>query len=98
MKFIAENALLRAKYTVCCSDIASYKASYTSFTSKNLDEGVRCFFRPNTLRFAARQNVYEKRMLERARRVMMTSRESLKRSTHREGHNRLIFGNGARRE
>jgi hypothetical protein len=33
-----------------------------------------------------------------ARRVMMTSRESLKRSTRREGHNILIFGNGTRRE
>jgi hypothetical protein len=30
-----------------------------------------------------------------AGRVMMTSRESLKRSTRREEHNRLIFGNGA---
>jgi hypothetical protein len=46
-----QNCLLhRAKYTsVCCCDIASYKASYKSFMSKNLDEGVRDFLRPNTL-------------------------------------------------
>jgi hypothetical protein len=41
---------LRAKYTsVCCCDIASYKASYKSYPSKSLDEGVRPFLRPFTL-------------------------------------------------
>jgi hypothetical protein len=40
----SENIRLGAKYTsVCCCDMASYKASYKSFSSKFLEEGVRRF-------------------------------------------------------
>jgi hypothetical protein len=78
---------LRAEYTsVCCSDIASYKASYKSFTSKNLDEGVHCFLRPNTLASRACVLLRHKMFMKKnvgALRGMMTSRESLKWSTRR---------------